>query len=268
MKSRKLYALFVVFILAVWLVTPTLALAQDEIPPTETPVEVVTEEAPPEITVEEVQEQLPENTELVLLTGDGLEVPLGSTEGDVILASGDPVYCPCGAPLGDPTCGTSRLTFGEALADAQADTSCSWGTIYVESTYVGASANGALVIDADSFFFNDGYSLNILGGIDFTPGPTYGTNIGTSTLQQPLTIRDFDQTIGYGYVHLYDFIIAPPATATNNALNIVNTINTQVETCTVTDISANNAVRIDSSDNLFMNYCDISDTGNGSGLLI
>jgi hypothetical protein len=289
-KSGKLHAFFVVLLLAVWLVTPALAFAQDETPPegtpTETPTEVQTDTPPdvstetpvdmpteavtevaPEVTVEEAQAQLPEDTQLVLINGDGMEVPLDSPEGDAILASGDPVYCPCGAPLGDASCGPVQGTLALAIADAQADTTCSWGVIYVESTYVGAPANNALVIDADDFFWGDSFTLYVYGGIDFnSANPTYGQTIGTSTLQQPLTIRDFDS--GWGSVSLYDFIINPPATATNNALNIVNSEDTDIENCSITDNTNYNAVRVDNSDYTNIDYCTITDNLNGSAVQV
>ncbi len=280
MRTRKLYAVFVIFLLAVWLVTPTLALAQDEIPPIETPTETPTEaqtetpteiltEVPLEVTVEEVQEQLPEGTELVILDETGLEVPLDSEEADGLLATGDPVFCPCGALLGSPSCvSPARFTLAESVVDAQNDTSgCNWGTIYIENGATVGTGNTAVVLNANLLPAQDNTVFHIYGGIDFNPAsPTYGQTIGVSTLNRPLTIQAF--TGGIGSVHISNLIIAPPATATTNALNIINSDRTELDDCTITDSTDHNAVNINSSMGVQFYDTDVNDSLNGSGIII
>ena len=125
--------------------------------------------------------QLPENTEVVVLDGQGEVVPLASQEAADIVQIADPIWCPDSAvpPITPDTqgCTTSYGSIGELLAnmnDADAET---WsadyaqnGVIYLDETTI----TSAVSIDKELYsnIFNglSAYNLTLQGGWDISTG--------------------------------------------------------------------------------------------------
>jgi hypothetical protein len=124
-KRLTYFTLAVLFALLAAAVMPLAAFAQDEAPP----ADPAGESAPPaeEMTMPEVLEQLPEDTELVIVDAEGDPVPLASMEAAEALTLPDPKFCP------NDNCATAivRGTIAEAIADAYA--SGLSGIIYIEA---------------------------------------------------------------------------------------------------------------------------------------
>jgi hypothetical protein len=142
--------------------------------------EPVVEDAPPAETVEEILEQIPDSTELVVLDETGTPEPLVSQAAADIIVNGDPMWCPDGVLPGGVGCTASFATFTGAsgLLTALASGPYSGnGVIYIEGTYNSALETGNVNIDGSILSMLG--NLTVQGGWDGVLG---GTNItGTST---------------------------------------------------------------------------------------
>jgi hypothetical protein len=164
-------------------------------PTTTTPV-AATEEAAPATadaaeepaSVPEVLEQLPENTELVVVNAEGEVEPLASAEAAEIIASGDPVWCP--ASLAAPTpgangCTSSQTDFASLILILHNDATSGSpvyggqnGTIWVAQDYNGADNSPITFTDTYLPTLNN-HNLTIQGGWNGTSGDA---TIGTASL--------------------------------------------------------------------------------------
>ena len=186
----------------------------DEVAPdaevTEEIVEGVAEEATPgteaadetgegETVAEEpsLMEQVPDNTEIVVINSEGEIEPLATEEAAAIIVAGDPMWCPdnvapggagCSNPgVGnvnyDPTSLESLLTY---LAANQPDGP---GTIWIEDSYdssINDAAAAGFTLDSTTFNTMKDYNLTIQGGWDGASGST--TITGTSSFDVPIVI--------------------------------------------------------------------------------
>jgi hypothetical protein len=207
-----------------------------ELPPTETsPVGGSAETTPSEVIPE-----LPPDTQLVVLDSTGEELSLSSTEAALILATGDPMWCPDGQTPGGAGCTGGFSVFdngigGGLLPYLQANSA--WytgpGTIYVSFLYNSAGEGGPIVIDSA-----DGYGLwdlTIQGGWDF------------------------------GILNQYSGI---PSTF-NEALQILNwnydvTLNDLLFVGTGTSAS----VTVNTSGNIELNNVEVDSNGGGAGAVL
>ncbi len=196
LKNRLfLLSLVAVLTLLVNLAFPITAFADDETPPpaaTEEPAlpptEAPTEQAAPqkEPTVAEVLEQLPLDTELVVINQEGEVLPLTTQEAAEIIVTGDPVWCPASL-VGGPTpgangCTTSYTSLQSLLTDLDTTEKTEPGIIWIESSYdssVNDPAASGFVISGLSFTTMRNYALTLQGGWSGTSGDTSIT--GTST---------------------------------------------------------------------------------------
>ncbi len=90
--NRLLFTTLIVLLtLLANLVTPVTVFADEGTPPPATEEPVVVEE---ELTVAEVFEQLPEDTQIVVINEEGSLEPLAAEEAVTIIAEGDPMWCP------------------------------------------------------------------------------------------------------------------------------------------------------------------------------
>ncbi|MBL8097765.1 MAG: hypothetical protein JNK81_01210 [Anaerolineales bacterium] len=112
---------------------------------------------------EEVLEQLPPETQIVVLDEEGEALPLATQEAENVIYAGDPMWCPAGVTPGSSTCSQSFFYFNgsggllEWLANNPPNTA---GVIWIESSYVGTSA-----LEGGTVFINGGnYALTINGG--------------------------------------------------------------------------------------------------------
>ena len=125
--------------------------------------------------------QVPPGTKVVVLDGNGSEVPLGSQEAQQIIHSGDPVWCP--ATLSNPTPGMNGCSNPANYSSASLDSLLSYlsanqslfaknGTIWIEDNYVSGTNDPAIsgfTLDgsgATGYAFGtlSNYALTIQGG--------------------------------------------------------------------------------------------------------
>ncbi len=126
------------FVFTFSLFSPTVAFADDGVPPEAPPVEAPPPETPPE-SLPEVLEQVPPDTQVVVVNDEGQVEPLASVEAAEVLVTGDPVWCPGSAA---PTPGANGCTPGYTTMAALATelgtgAYTGAGTIWVESSYAG-----------------------------------------------------------------------------------------------------------------------------------
>jgi hypothetical protein len=129
-------------------------------------------------TVNEVLEQAPEGTDVVVLNEEGEVEPLVSQEAVEIIQNGDPMWCP-GDPgdtlPGDGSCSNSYTSFDTLLVDL--GNFAGDGTIYVAFDYDSGLEPDDISIDGNTYT-NLG-ALTIQGGWDGNLGSA--NIIGTST---------------------------------------------------------------------------------------
>lgn len=174
--------LVTILTLLVNLAFPMTAFADDETPPpapTEEPAAPPTEETAPleeQPTVEEVLDQLPEDTPVVVFNEEGETVPLVSEEAAEIIEEGDPMWCPGlygqpGAVLpGGVGCTPLRTNFTGAAATGLVNyinnnepTYSGAGTIYVTNA-LGAADAAASQINLFAGVLDTLTDLTIQGG--------------------------------------------------------------------------------------------------------
>ena len=194
------FTLVTLLVMLVNLAMPVPALADDSAPPETPPAEVPSVEAPPEeapppeepISLPEVLEQAPPDTQVVVVNDEGEVEPLATVEAAEILVTGDPVWCPEFITPGTDTlgeCTSSHSDFSSLLSDLATNntTYTGNGTIFVEDVY---SADEDVVINSAA-----GYGLGdlvIQGGWDFT--------------NDMLNASDPYTYIFDGFLHVYDWI--------------------------------------------------------------
>lgn len=152
----------------------------EEVQPAATPLPVeetvVVDPAP-----ENILEQVPENTTVVVLNAEGAALPLASQESaDAIASAYDPIWCPAGqAPTpGLNGCTASFSSFDELLTFLQANeidiAYQTAGTIYIQQ---GEYLGGESEIDFNNYTFNEinKYDLTLQGGWDTNTGTTTAT---------------------------------------------------------------------------------------------
>jgi hypothetical protein len=148
-QSRLVFfTLVTLLVMVVNLAMPVSALADDSAPP-ETPTEEApppeappVEEAPPPeepVSLPEVLEQAPPDTQVVVVNEEGAVEPLATVEAAEILVTGDPVWCPgSAAPTpGANGCTPGYTTMAALAAELGTGAYTGAGTIWVESSYAG-----------------------------------------------------------------------------------------------------------------------------------
>ena len=181
-QSRLVFFTFVtLLVMVVNLAMPVSALADDGVPPETPPAEVPTAEAPPEeapppeepVSLPEVLEQAPPDTQVVVVNEEGQVEPLATVEAAEILVTGDPVWCP-GTQA--PTPGANGCTPGYTTMAAlvtelgdttDLDTYTGAGIIWVESTYAGADNSE---ISFDQAAVTPTFSLSALSNLTVQGG--------------------------------------------------------------------------------------------------
>ncbi|MBN2554333.1 MAG: right-handed parallel beta-helix repeat-containing protein [Anaerolineales bacterium] len=150
-----------------------------------------------------ILEEVPEGTDVVLLSEDGAVEPLTEETSEGVLAETDPFWCPDGAAPepGSGGCTSSYATFTELLAYLDAnDTDVGFqhdGTIFVTS---GAySSEPEITINGPTYGPMENYTLTLQGGWDA------GTNTvpagSTTSFDVPVTIN------WWGGVNVYDMTV-------------------------------------------------------------
>src|SRR5690349_10896493 len=123
--QKRLYQFMVLLTMLALVMAGTTTVYADDGTGGATPEPVATEEpqaeepAPVE-TVEAILEQVPEGTEVIVMSEEGIE-PLASEEAAEIILEGDPMWCPDGATPGDASCTGSFGDFASLIAALAAD---------------------------------------------------------------------------------------------------------------------------------------------------
>jgi hypothetical protein len=194
--------------LLVNLAFPVTALADDGTPPvateepavTDEPAEPVESQEPQPESVSEILEQVPEDTEVVVLDEEGEVLPLVSEEAAVILVSGDPQWCPDGVtPEVGMGCTSSHTTFADLLTELGGGGYSGPGTIYVADDYDYTLEPGDVTIDGSVLTTLAGSNLFVQGGWLFGTG-----GVGSNTNLGNLSFSIFNWT---GDVAFHDFDI-------------------------------------------------------------
>jgi len=200
LKNRLFFlSLIATLTLMVNLAFPITAFADDETPPpapTEEPVSPPTAEpteelVPPEVepTVAEVLEELPEETEIVIVNEEGQVEPLATEEAAEIILTGDPIWCPADVVTpqdGSSGCSPSYSTLTELLDWLDLNDPNQDGIIWIEGDYDSSdeSASG-FTLDGFDFANLDNHALTVQGGWD---------GLGTNTINRYRENRDNKRT--------------------------------------------------------------------------
>lgn len=185
-KRTSLFALITLLALLTSFIFPITVLADDEPPPPAPTEEIILDEepAPPTDlqpdTVSEVLEQLPENTEVIVLDESGAPIPLVTEEAAEIIIAGDPMWCPEGVLPGGVGCTPAFADFdsGTGLFQylvANNTTYTGNGTIYIAYDYNPTTAgDGNVQLDP---FLQGGGADGDLGDIVIQGGWDFGSNV-------------------------------------------------------------------------------------------
>lgn len=312
-KTSRLLFTTVVLILTLMtnLAIPVPAFADEgtpQTPPTEEPV--VAETQAPETIVEELSssietteqpvlepdsvsellDQLPENTNLIVLNEDGKVEPLVTEEAANTIVTGDPMWCPDGAtPNTDVNgdCTISHSSFDDLIADLTTNSGVYYGsgTIYISYDYTVAGSGG----DTGDIIFDYGSvsltNLTLQGGWDFSNDTVTGTTTinGANSLRfwdwggygipGDLTLQDINLEGGTG-LYLGGYSDSPTA---NIILNNVNVSNTDYGAFVMTlgniqiiDSTFNDNIRVgldaESAGDITLSGIQVSNNGSGAYL--
>ena len=168
-----------------------------EEPAPEAEVESPLQEA--DLTVAEVLEQAPAETEVVVINEEGQVEPLVTEEAAEIAANADPLWCPDGqAPTpGANGCTSSYTSLQDLLNYLNINEPAQAGTIWIQDSYDSSvndpSASG-FTIDGTALTNMSNYDLTIQGGWNGANGSTVIT--GTSTFSGDyLEVTNWDANV-------------------------------------------------------------------------
>jgi hypothetical protein len=236
------FTLVTLLVMVVNLAMPVSALADDGVPP-ETPT---VDEAPPveePVSLPEVLEQAPPDTQVVVVNEAGEVEPLATVEAAGILATADPMWCPAGTTPGDAGCTGSYGDMASLVAALAADAALPTplyggqaGVIWVEDSYSG-NDNAEINLNGTVLSTLSNHNLTIQGG--WSGGND--TNItGTSLFDVALNIYNW-----VGNIALYDLDFAA-ANDTYASLAVDTTGNITVDDVTVTGNTTGTGASLDS----------------------
>lgn len=216
-QSRiSLYALVTLLTLIANLIFPAFVLADDETPTpvvteetnrpektdipseeSETPSQEPTDESAP-APVSEILEQLPENTEVIVLDENGEALPLATKEAKEIVQTGDPIWCVDGTPPNpaDPNCSPAFANMTDLLNWITINNPNQAGTIWIEDSYDSSVNDPALIsFDLDGSVLTNmaNHSLTFQGGWNGIFGST--TITGTSEFNTMISITNWNANV-------------------------------------------------------------------------
>lgn len=240
MQKRINQVMVLMTVLAVLMtsfITPQTVYADDGTNPGGEEQQPVAEETTPvEETVAEIIEQLPEGTEVVVLSEDGVE-PLASAEAAEIILEDDPLWCPAGHTPGDVECTTGDLSVTDLLAAIAllpvADRTGA-GTIYFTANYALPDAtfdhnNAALSLITDltiqgGWNGQTGGLFSLSGNTTFNGAQLAVLNWGGNVTLNDIAINNVIGDTGL-YVGTDGDIVLNNVSATNNGFDGADLIN-------------------------------------------
>lgn len=147
-----------------------------------------------EPTLLELQQQISENTDVVVLNADGQSEPLVTQAAADMIAQGDPMWCPDGVPPGGVGCTSNYASMTQLLASAGTyiNSQTVNGTIWITSGLQSTGA-GPITIDGSTYTNWANYSLTLQGGWSGISGDTTpGTN---SIFNVPIHILNWNSNV-------------------------------------------------------------------------
>ncbi|MEW6400398.1 MAG: right-handed parallel beta-helix repeat-containing protein [Chloroflexota bacterium] len=190
-----------------------------------------------QVTVAEILEQIPEDTELVVVDETGEVEPLVTEAAAEIVSTSDPMWCPAGATPGDAGCTGSFGDFASLLAALQADATSGnppvysgSGVVWVADAYNGED-NNQITFDGSVLTNLNGNNLTVQGGWS---GGNNTTITGTSLVDVSMVFVNWT-----GNVTLNDLDIAGAADDAGFGLLVSNTGNVTLDNVSVTNTALN-----------------------------
>jgi hypothetical protein len=174
--------------------TPTLEATAATLEPTPAETEITPEPA----LLQEIIEQLPENTNIIVLNDNNQPEPLASQAAAQIAATADPIWCPASTTV--PTPGAN----GCSPADTSLESLLTWirnnasgaGTIWIESSYdsdINDFYATEFLIDGNAYTSIRDYALTIQGGWSGISGDD--TIDGHSMFHIPLSVINWKNNV-------------------------------------------------------------------------
>ena len=209
-----------------------------------------------------LMEQVPDNTEVVVVNAEGEVEPLATQEAAEAVATSDPIWCPAGQ---DPTPGTNGCTdsfssFDALLTFLKTDevgtaTYQGNGTIYVE---MGVYGGGELSIDFNNYGFStfDDNDLTIQGGWNTSTG----TTTDTTSFDVPIVIGSDVNPWG-GSLTIRNIIVS--GVVNDTGLTVYSGGNVTVEDSEFTNNDAA-GVFIDADQNVTVRRTKVNDNGSNN----
>jgi len=179
----------------------------EEQPPVEEPA-APAEESPlaeEPLTAAEILAQVPDGTDLAVVSADGELEPLATEAAAEIIATGDPMWCPEGVAPGGAGCTPGQTDFAHLIAVLEADAASPTpqytgnGTIWVEDGYAG-NDNAQIAFD--------GLTLTNIGNSNLTVQGGWSGNLGDTTISGT-SLADVSMVFvnWTGNITLNDFVI-------------------------------------------------------------
>ncbi|MBL8049824.1 MAG: hypothetical protein JNM46_01255 [Anaerolineales bacterium] len=164
---------------------------QESAPPVETEA---SEQSPQEETVAEILEQLPQDTELIIVDENGEALPLASEAAEEAVVLKDPIWCPAGVAPKPNMGGCSGSFVSLSALVAGFIPPAKNGVIWIEA---GTDSGAEVEIDGLVWTAAANYSLTLQGGWIGPAGPPVGSGaiIGTTTFGNAISIVNWNGAV-------------------------------------------------------------------------
>lgn len=246
-RNHFLFKLFTIFTVLTYSAMQTVpAFADDGVPPASDPQLVADPQPEEPATPGEVISQLPEGTDVVVLSESGDNVPLATQEAADTLVEGDPIWCPAGVAPKGSTGGCSPV-FDRFGTSGDAGSLIDWltanpqkkaGTIWVEYNYddAGQETSDVIVLDGLSLTLMSPYALTIQGG--WIGGTTGSKSLYTadpySYFNSTLSVANWDGAVTINNI-IFDGVHTNVADGTQTGLLVTTKGNITLNNITVRD---------------------------------
>jgi hypothetical protein len=246
--QKRLYQFMVLLaMLALIMAGTTTAFADDGTTEPADAEEQVAEEPTPTETVEEILNDVPEGTDVVVISEEGVEPLATEAAAETVLAS-DPVWCPNGQVPGDAGCTNQYATVTDLVNNLGSYSGS--GTIYFTSSYTTDDAT----LDHNNTNLANLTDLTVQGGWNgLLNGSGYALSGSTTFSGVPLTILNWT-----GSVTLNDIIVDSTAIDTGLYVETQGDINLTNVDATNNGFDGADLVNYEGTGNVTVNGGDFS----------